>query len=109
MLQLCDEKQMKDGFRCICKPGYHLPYCEKLADPCEENLCQNGANCIPAEKFDYTLVLLSLFVLQNSRNKIEMIIFRCQCAPGTRGPLCEEITDICVAFGKFQLILVKYS
>ena len=53
MLQLCTEQQQKDGFRCICKPGFELPYCEKLADPCANNLCENGAICQPTTKYNY--------------------------------------------------------
>ncbi|WKY07873.1 hypothetical protein Q1695_007397 [Nippostrongylus brasiliensis] len=77
VLQLCDEKEKKDGFKCVCEPGFKPPYCEAPADACFNHLCINGAQCIAKTPFNY----------------------ECKCNPGTSGTLCEYVSDYCKAFG----------
>ncbi|VDL79631.1 unnamed protein product [Nippostrongylus brasiliensis] len=79
VLQLCDDKEKKDGFKCVCEPGFKPPYCEAPADACFNHLCINGAQCIAKTPFNY----------------------ECKCNPGTSGTLCEYVSDYCKAFGKF--------
>ncbi|PIO74504.1 EGF-like domain protein [Teladorsagia circumcincta] len=77
VLQLCNENEKKDGFRCICEPGFKPPYCEAPADACFNHLCINGAQCVAKSPFNYD----------------------CKCIPGTSGTLCEYVYDYCEAIG----------
>ncbi|KJH48933.1 EGF-like domain protein [Dictyocaulus viviparus] len=77
ILQLCNEEEKRDGFRCICEPGFLPPYCEKIEDACHNHLCLNGAQCVAKSAFNYD----------------------CKCLPGTFGTLCEYVTDHCEAIG----------
>lgn len=54
-LALCNEDENQRGFRCICNPGFSLPFCKHNASACDTNRCQSGAKCIPIEgnKLDY--------------------------------------------------------
>ncbi|KAK6010805.1 EGF-like domain protein, partial [Ostertagia ostertagi] len=56
VLQLCNENEKKDGFRCICEPGFKPPYCEAPADACFNHLCINGAQCVAKSPFNYEYV-----------------------------------------------------
>ncbi|KAK5967098.1 hypothetical protein GCK32_008882 [Trichostrongylus colubriformis] len=78
VLKLCTDSEQKDGFRCICEPGFKPPYCEAPADACFNHLCINGAQCVAKSPFSYD----------------------CKCVPGTSGTLCEYVYDYCEAIGK---------
>uniref|UniRef100_A0A7I4YNZ0 EGF-like domain protein n=1 Tax=Haemonchus contortus TaxID=6289 RepID=A0A7I4YNZ0_HAECO len=77
VLQLCNDNEMKDGFRCVCEPGFKPPYCEAVADACSNHLCANGASCVAKTPFNYD----------------------CKCVSGTSGTLCEYVYDYCEAIG----------
>ncbi|EYC04381.1 hypothetical protein Y032_0088g2169 [Ancylostoma ceylanicum] len=77
ILQICTEKERKDGFRCICEPGFKPPYCEAPVDACFNNLCMNGGQCVAKSPYNYD----------------------CKCVPGTSGTLCEYVNDYCEAVG----------
>ena len=48
---------LKDNFKCQCKPGYWGHHCEKEIDECALKPCMNNATCIDKVCF----VLLTLF------------------------------------------------
>ncbi|KAE9413760.1 hypothetical protein Angca_007784 [Angiostrongylus cantonensis] len=82
ILQLCSDKEKRDGFRCVCEPGFMAPYCQTPEDACHNHLCMNGALCIAKSPFNYD----------------------CKCVPGTFGTLCEHVTDYCQAVGNRMCI-----
>ncbi|XP_061563618.1 hyaluronan-binding protein 2 [Cololabis saira] len=60
-------------YQCKCRPPYQGPNCKTLpASPCEPNPCQNGGSC-----------------RKQSRR------FRCDCAAGYSGKLCEAAPNDC--------------
>ncbi|VDM76851.1 unnamed protein product [Strongylus vulgaris] len=73
ILQICDEREKRDGFRCVCEPGFKPPYCESPADACFNNLCMNGGQCVAKSPFNY----------------------ECVCEPGFKPPYCESPADAC--------------
>ncbi|VDP22700.1 unnamed protein product [Heligmosomoides polygyrus] len=77
VLQLCNDKEKQDGFKCVCEPGFKPPYCEAPVDACFNHLCINGAQCVAKTPFAY----------------------ECKCIHGTSGTLCEYVNDYCEAFG----------
>ncbi|KAK6039717.1 hypothetical protein COOONC_22777, partial [Cooperia oncophora] len=64
VLQLCNENEKKDGFRCICEPGFKPPYCEAPADACFNHLCINGAQCVAKSPYNYEYVICPITSLK---------------------------------------------
>ncbi|CAB3408902.1 unnamed protein product [Caenorhabditis bovis] len=77
MLPICNQAEIKRGYRCLCEAGFVPPFCRAHSNPCYQNLCQNSAKCVPNQYKSYD----------------------CQCLNGTSGTICENIDDACEAFG----------
>ncbi|KAK6101743.1 EGF-like domain family protein [Brugia pahangi] len=78
-LQLCSDEEKRRGFRCLCPHGLLSPFCEKEADACDRNKCQNGAECTvdPENEFNYI----------------------CRCRLGFSGTFCEQKLSPCIMQG----------
>ncbi|KAM3723613.1 Sperm transmembrane protein [Dirofilaria immitis] len=82
-LQLCSDEEKRRGFRsyliCLCPQGLLSPFCEKEADACDQNKCQNGAECAI-----------------DSENEFNYI---CRCRLGFSGSFCEQHLSPCIKQG----------
>ncbi|KAL4003653.1 EGF-like domain family protein [Acanthocheilonema viteae] len=78
-LQLCSDEEKRRGFRCLCPHGLLSPFCDKEADACDGNKCQNGAECAvdPENEFNYV----------------------CRCRLGFSGTFCEQQLSPCIMQG----------
>uniref|UniRef100_A0A915Q2S2 EGF-like domain-containing protein n=1 Tax=Setaria digitata TaxID=48799 RepID=A0A915Q2S2_9BILA len=78
-LQLCSDEEKSRGFKCLCPYGLLPPLCEKEADACYQNKCQNGAECAvdPENEFNYI----------------------CHCRLGFAGSFCEQELSPCIIQG----------
>ena len=36
---------LDDDFLCVCASGFTGPECLEQQDPCDDNICVNGASC----------------------------------------------------------------
>ncbi|KAI6227187.1 hypothetical protein M3Y95_00700300 [Aphelenchoides besseyi] len=75
----CSSDDTTRGFRCVCTPGYALPFCDRLLGPCDENRCKNGAKCnaLPNDTLEY----------------------KCDCLKGYVGEYCETTLSACDRLG----------
>jgi len=68
-----DEFNFREGYKCICNPGYEGDNCEKNIDECVNNECKNASVCMDGIN-GYT----------------------CDCPPGYEGNMCQIKTKECV-------------
>lgn len=106
----CNDEEFKQGFRCICPPGYSGTFCARKIGPCDSNHCKNNAKCVPSsnDTFDYRFViefksLLFFFALVAYVRKVIVEHFV--------RPLKEHVLVLVIsakmAYAKTMLIIVK--
>ncbi|EFO26531.2 hypothetical protein LOAG_01951 [Loa loa] len=78
-LQLCSGEEKRRGFRCLCPHGLLSPFCEKEADACDRNKCQNGAECVVDRENEFNYI--------------------CRCRLGFSGTFCEQQLSPCIMQG----------
>ncbi|XP_060879809.1 basement membrane-specific heparan sulfate proteoglycan core protein isoform X8 [Metopolophium dirhodum] len=67
---ICQEAQTRQGYTCICQPGYSGEYCDKISEVCTPGICGLG-ECLAGHE------------------EIE-----CKCKIGTLGKRCERSVEI---------------
>ncbi|XP_029344965.1 basement membrane-specific heparan sulfate proteoglycan core protein isoform X9 [Acyrthosiphon pisum] len=67
---ICQEAQTRQGYTCICQPGYSGEYCDKISEVCTPGICGLG-ECLAGHE------------------EIE-----CKCKIGTLGKRCERTVEI---------------